>query len=82
MSLLRLTSTRVGIPAPSRYRWSSEKPAPASSSSLTPASRRTSPRWSWADLDAELDALFNEQNTPGEDASSIPATFLRVSVSR
>jgi SAM-dependent methyltransferase len=33
-----------------------------------------------AELDAELDALFNEQNT-SEDATSIPATFLRVTVS-
>ena len=35
-----------------------------------------------SELDAELDALFNEQNTSGaEDATSIPATFLRVTVS-
>ena len=34
-----------------------------------------------ADLQAELEALFNEQNTsPAEDATSIPATFLRVTV--
>jgi SAM-dependent methyltransferase len=34
-----------------------------------------------ADLKAELDALFNEQNTStGEDATVIPATFLRVTV--
>ena len=34
-----------------------------------------------ADLHAELDALFNSQNTsPSEDATSIPATFLRVTV--
>ena len=34
-----------------------------------------------ADLQAELDALFNSQNTsPSEDATSIPATFLRVTV--
>ena len=34
-----------------------------------------------ADLQAELDALFNAQNTsPSEDATSIPATFLRVTV--
>ena len=34
-----------------------------------------------AELQAELDALFNEQNTsPTEDATSIPATFLRVTV--
>jgi SAM-dependent methyltransferase len=34
-----------------------------------------------ADLQAELEALFNEQNTsPSADATSIPATFLRVSV--
>jgi SAM-dependent methyltransferase len=34
-----------------------------------------------ADLQAELDALFNEQNT-SDDATSIPATFLRVTVTR
>jgi SAM-dependent methyltransferase len=34
-----------------------------------------------AELEAELDALFNEQNT-SEDATSIPATFLRVTVGR
>jgi SAM-dependent methyltransferase len=34
-----------------------------------------------ADLQAELDALFNSQNaSPSEDATSIPATFLRVTV--
>ena len=34
-----------------------------------------------ADLQAELDALFNDQNTsPSDDATSIPATFLRVTV--
>jgi SAM-dependent methyltransferase len=34
-----------------------------------------------ADLQAELDALFNAQNTStSEDATSIPATFLRVMV--
>ena len=33
------------------------------------------------DLQAELDALFNDQNaSPSEDATSIPATFLRVTV--
>jgi hypothetical protein len=32
-----------------------------------------------ADLQAELYALFNEQNTSA-DATSLPATFLRVSV--
>lgn len=32
-----------------------------------------------ADLQAELEELFNEQNT-SEDATSIPATFLRVTV--
>ena len=33
------------------------------------------------DLHKELEALFNEQNeSPSEDATSIPATFLRVSV--
>jgi SAM-dependent methyltransferase len=34
-----------------------------------------------ADLQAELEGLFNEQNT-SEDATSIPATFLRVTVQR
>jgi SAM-dependent methyltransferase len=35
-----------------------------------------------ADLQAELDALFNAQNTSArDDATSIPATFLRVTVS-
>jgi SAM-dependent methyltransferase len=34
-----------------------------------------------ADLEAELDALFNEQNT-SDEATSIPATFLRVTVER
>ena len=34
-----------------------------------------------AELHAELDALFNSQNaSPSEDATSIPATFLRVTV--
>ena len=34
-----------------------------------------------AELHAELDTLFNSQNTsPSEDVTSIPATFLRVSV--
>jgi SAM-dependent methyltransferase len=34
-----------------------------------------------ADLHAELDALFNAQNaSPSKDATSIPATFLRVTV--
>lgn len=34
-----------------------------------------------ADLQAELETLFNEQNTSSSsDATSIPATFLRVSV--
>ena len=34
-----------------------------------------------ADLQAELDALFNSQNaSTSEDATSIPATFLRVTV--
>jgi hypothetical protein len=33
------------------------------------------------DLQAELEALFNSQNaSPSEDATSIPATFLRVTV--
>ena len=35
-----------------------------------------------AELNAELDALFNEQNTSAEEGStSMPATFLRVTVS-
>ena len=35
-----------------------------------------------AELNAELDALFNEQNTSeSEGATSVPATFLRVTVS-
>jgi SAM-dependent methyltransferase len=34
-----------------------------------------------ADLQAELDTLFNEQNT-SDDGTSIPATFLRVTVKR
>jgi SAM-dependent methyltransferase len=34
-----------------------------------------------ADLQTELEQLFNEQNT-SEDATSIPATFLRVTVQR
>ncbi len=34
-----------------------------------------------AELETELDTLFNEQNT-SEDATSIPATFLRVTVER
>ena len=34
-----------------------------------------------ADLEAELDALFSEQNT-SDEATSIPATFLRVTVER
>jgi len=34
-----------------------------------------------ADLEAELEALFNAQNaSPSKDATSIPATFLRVTV--
>jgi len=34
-----------------------------------------------AELHAELDALFNSQNaSQSEDATSIPATFLRVTV--
>ena len=34
-----------------------------------------------ADLQAELEALFNAQNaSPSEGATSIPATFLRVTV--
>jgi SAM-dependent methyltransferase len=36
-----------------------------------------------ADLQRELEALFQEQNkSPNKDATSIPATFLRVTVSR
>ena len=34
-----------------------------------------------AELEAELDALFDEQNT-SSDGTSIPATFLRVTVDR
>jgi hypothetical protein len=34
-----------------------------------------------ADLEAELDAVFNEKNT-SDEATSIPATFLRVTVER
>jgi ubiquinone/menaquinone biosynthesis C-methylase UbiE len=34
------------------------------------------------DLHAELDALFNEQNTSNDGVTSIPATFLRVTVER
>jgi hypothetical protein len=34
-----------------------------------------------ADLQAELDALFNEQNTK-VDGTSIPATFLRVTLTK
>ena len=33
------------------------------------------------DLHAELDALFNEQNASSDGSTSIPATFLRVTVS-
>jgi hypothetical protein len=34
-----------------------------------------------AELEAELEALFNSQNaSPSPDATSIPATFLRVTV--
>jgi SAM-dependent methyltransferase len=35
-----------------------------------------------ADLQTELEALFNEQNTSTDSATSIPATFLRVTVQR
>ncbi len=36
-----------------------------------------------ADLQAELEELFNEQNaSPSKDATSIPATFLRVTLAR
>ena len=34
-----------------------------------------------ADLQSELEALFNEQNT-SDEGTSIPATFLRVTVKR
>jgi hypothetical protein len=34
-----------------------------------------------ADLQGELEALFNEKNT-SDDATSIPATFLRVTVTK
>ena len=34
------------------------------------------------DLHAELDALFNEQNTSNDGVTSIPATFLRVTVAK
>ena len=34
-----------------------------------------------ADLQADLEALFNAQNaSPSDDATSIPATFLRVTI--
>ena len=32
------------------------------------------------ELHAELEALFTAQNTGGPDSTSIPATFLRVTV--
>jgi SAM-dependent methyltransferase len=35
-----------------------------------------------ADLQAELETLFSEQNTAGNGATSIPATYLRVTVTR
>ena len=36
-----------------------------------------------ADLEQELEVLFNRQNeSPSKDATSIPATFLRVTVAR
>jgi SAM-dependent methyltransferase len=35
-----------------------------------------------ADLQAELEALFDEQNTSTDSGTSIPATFLRVTVQR
>jgi SAM-dependent methyltransferase len=35
-----------------------------------------------ADLQAELEALFNEQNTSVDGVTAIPATFLRVTVAR
>ena len=34
-----------------------------------------------ADLQSELEALFNDQNT-SDEGTSIPATFLRVTVKR
>ncbi|HEX3563446.1 MAG TPA: hypothetical protein VHU24_11455, partial [Solirubrobacterales bacterium] len=34
------------------------------------------------ELQAELEILFDEQNTSGDSATSIPATFLRVTVER
>jgi SAM-dependent methyltransferase len=34
------------------------------------------------ELQAELETLFDEQNTSGDSATSIPATFLRVTVER
>ncbi|MGH2973851.1 MAG: class I SAM-dependent methyltransferase [Solirubrobacterales bacterium] len=35
-----------------------------------------------ADLQSELEALFNEQNTSADGVTAIPATFLRVTVAR
>jgi SAM-dependent methyltransferase len=35
-----------------------------------------------ADLQKELETLFNTQNTSGKDMTSLPATFLRVTVKR
>jgi hypothetical protein len=36
-----------------------------------------------ADLQRELEVLFNSQNkSPAKDVTSIPATFLRVTVTR
>ena len=36
-----------------------------------------------ADLEKELEVLFNSQNqSPSKDATAIPATFLRVTVER
>jgi hypothetical protein len=36
-----------------------------------------------AELQAELDTLFNSKNeSPSKDTTSIPATFLRVTVSK
>jgi hypothetical protein len=34
----------------------------------------------WADLQEELEELFNSQNRSGNHTTSIPATFLRVTV--
>ena len=45
------------------------------------ATERFAPHNRAADLQQELEALFNAQNkSPQKDATSIPATFLRVTV--